>query len=591
MVWRRCMLLGLVLAALPMRSGGAELTAWLPEQTLVAFEVPSLPALTRAFEASPFYQFYGDPAGVEFFQPLRLALGEVQSQVVARGAVEPERLARFFSGAAVLAGVATPGGAAEPIEWVLIFEHNGDEAVLEALRAGPRLAGVRVSRTDEAGVAGLTRLRLTRAERATIPGAGANGTQGAELPARRQRIEEYQQFFGPTVGIHAGVAGEPARWILERMERPAGEGFAAPFAGLGAALPAQAEARVLINLATLDRLLEGGGKNARLRFDPRALRLDQIRAAAALDFRADRLALELLVEAPQPPTGVAELLFLGGEAPPRAAHLVPPDVLLYSSAGYPLAEAWTKARALLGAAAPALAQAMNAQLDSMRQASGIDFERGLFGSLGDGVVRFVWPGGGGQSQPEMTTLMLAVRDRAALSEAIEGLLRYVSEGLGLCQVERSGGARHRLWTVRPGRPGAPATGQPWVHLALTEEWLMGGMRPDGLREVLRRMEQSPRESLATSRSYIEMMERLPAGRYWEGFTDLGGVYPLLEAALPIQSAAKQAGAGDWSPVDEARLPGAEVWARYFGSMGAARTIEGDRLKLETFILYPAAERR
>lgn len=620
---------GLTQAATP---ATPELERLLPADTLVAVYVPSVPDLLEKWDASPFYRFYGDPRSAAFFRPLREKVEGLKQRMSAEQGVSSDRFWSFFSGGLVMAGLPTPKGSKEPIEWVLIFEHNGDEQIIGKLKQPISPKGslqVRVSQDRHAGLA-YRRVTLIKEVKADLPSknvekkkkkkkdrlngfaldglAGGAGEDEAKsgpdlslnLPTapgavqvKQQVVEEYHDYFGPSIIVHAGSKGRPIERVLGRIAKPgAADTLAAStdFKSLTQAIGGRGEIVAWANTAALGRTFDAEAMEDRSPLsDMTQLRLQEFRAAAGrLSLQTGRAQLDLAVSAPEPRQGVSRLLFLPQSAPPQAARLVPSDALAYWSSSYPLRQVWPLAMEMLMRVSPPTFLLVDSQVKGFEQQTGLSLERDLLGQLEPRVVRFLTLERGGRKPLEMTTTMVGVRDAKALRPAIQTTLEYVSRLYQTFHLETAKAGPWPLWVIREGRPDVAATAQtaPAFYVCLADEWLLLGGSRKGIEDAVARMQGQAKGSLAELDSFQRMAKELPADRFSEIFLNTGEISRLAELGLlPPGGKKGKKKKEDWSPVNAKMMPPKAVWGEFFGPLANSATREGDVIKMQTLMLY------
>ena len=187
-----------------------------PAEALIVIEVADAPGLLERGGESAFVRFYNDPRAAEFVAPLREMLEGLRQRVAAAG-VKPEQLRAFFKGSMALIGMPT-GKGSQPIEWVVVIEHNGDAAILNTLKAYKGLpAGLLETETDTAGGQTYTRVRVSKpAPAAPAPPAPEPGAAPAPTPKPQKPkvLMAFDEFQNEDLIIHGGVKEHPIEDVL-----------------------------------------------------------------------------------------------------------------------------------------------------------------------------------------------------------------------------------------------------------------------------------------------------------------------------------------------------------------------------------------
>lgn len=558
------------------RVAWADLAALLPDNTIVVVRAPSMPELIRAYDRSPMGAMLRDPAAKRLLDPVKKEWAGAQGRVVARRSVNNSEWRGFATGDAMLAAIAAPGSSKKGVQWVLLAEHGAEGGVMDALRAGPKPARGRIEKKEEpAGALTYTRLRFVREVEAKIPG----GPQGGP-DALKQVSDEYDEYVDGSVVVFAPAEGGAVRGVVERLGRiRAGERLKPP-ALISAARTGQAQ--VFVDIGRLSGLFDRHEKIKpveALVFDPRALGLGGMKAAAAVDLRPDGVNVDIAIDAPARRTGLAKILFLQNTLTTGTAGIVPANTIAYGALGYPLAQGWRAFNELLAGASPATAVTLASQIEAIRQATGHDLNADLFGNLGDVFSRFIAGEGGGKTIAERSTYLVRVRDEAVFRGGLEALLAHLSQGMGMYQIVRDEYLGHAVWGLRPGRPGVVTRTEPVFWISISNGWAVVGTRAEAVRATLRHIERKTQAgSLADSGEFRAAMAALPAVRQGEWYVHLGASSPLITMAPPIKTLAGRIKVDPFIPGEEAGF--GPLWNRYFGPAVAARIVDGNRMRIE-----------
>ena len=594
-----CVALGPFVGGLSWASPTRDLTRYVPAGALLAVHVPSVPQLIQHWEDSPFYKFYGDARTAGFFRPVRGQIEQYKRRMLEHHQISPEQFMGFFNGGLVLAGMPASKGGSGPFEWLLLIEHNGDPRLIERFKAGPKPDGGRIERvTREYRGVDYQTIRLIREEKSSIP-VGKSKTGGEKVragnrAARRQVVDEFDDYFGRSLIVHAGARGKPIHRVLELLADPASGpslGAVPALQELREALGPDPDIEIYADLEGLARYYENAVAAEELGLDLKALHLDQLEAAMIkLDLRADRVAAELAVRAPEPRRGVSRLLFLSeDDGPQTGARLVPPETLLYSSTRLPLSQGWKILWEMAGEAMAEFSETMEPQMEALGRGAGIDLDTQLFGQLGSDLVRFVLPGGGRRGGREPSTYVIGLRDGQVFGDALDALLRTASRTFGAFFVEESRVRGRTTLTLYSGRPEltTPGSTRALLHMCSTERWFIAGRRRDGIEAVLERLDADSAPVLRDKPTYQEIMGQLPADRCAESYADIGGIARWLEQGLPpgVLPGPSPGGRGA-GLVAPFMTPATDVWGEYFGPVGSARRIDGDTLHVQIMMLYP-----
>lgn len=588
-----------------------DLAQLLPADTMVVINVRDVPGLMRKWDASPFGRFYDDPRAEAFFRPLRGEIDGFQRRL----GLDPSRLRGFFSGQLVLAGIAT-GKSKGALEWVLMARHNGDPQVLARLKRPPAPPGTTLRRiANKVGPYDITRLEIIRTEAAEIPSVksrpkkrksampsldledlGQGAREAAPLTLERQVSEEYEDYFGPSLMIHAGTKGRPLARILERLAEsgdPEGATTRPEFIKLRQIL-GDGDIEVQINSGTLAGAAfksDRKGLNL-LGFNPAGLGLREVRASGLkLSLESGRAIVAGALLSPEPRSGIARALFLPDGPPPDAAALIPPEAVGYSSLAMPLPKLWRMAKETLQVVSPAVWMLLDAQFRSFEQRTGLKVDKALAGHLGGGVVRFALPAGASSGAHPTETTMVALRDGAAFRDALRTLLQF-SAMIGGYHLEVEKGGKAPIWTVVEGAPNTPGaeSGRPLLTLCVTDDWLLIGEGSQGVNAVLARMNgANAAASLKTQRVYRQVTGQLPEGRFATAVLGRGELYK--KAVQTLLSLATLAGEesefkSGGLTLNGGRAPEPRVWDEFFGPAGAALSRQGqDAIRLDAFFEY------
>ncbi|MCE5230608.1 hypothetical protein LLG95_13590 [bacterium] len=557
-----------------------DLAALLPEETIAIVRAPDMPSLIRAFEGSRLDDMYHDQDDAKVFRSLRREITSAQDRMAARGSISNRQLRAFARGEAILAAIP-PSGGGKSVQWVLLFEHSGDPAVLKALNEGPKPSNARVEKSQQRiGPFPMTHFRIVREVAAKIPGAKGGSD------ALRQVSEEYDQYLGPSIGVYGPAAGNPVPRILDRLARAqAGEAFAPPSLLTATdSLKTRGQAVLAVDLGRIvhQSILNMTRGKQSLLFDPRAFEISGVRAAASVDLKPDRIGVELAIETPAQPGGAAQLLTLAAPLPRNASDLVPADAFAYTALGYPLDGGWQKLRAVFAAASPSLNQSLQMQLQSIHQATGTDVEAGLFHNLDNSVIRFVWPKNGGKSQLEMSTFLVRVKNEKAFQASLDLLLKYISQGFGLYQIVHAQYLGQPLWGLRPGRPDVASQVEPSFWFGLAGGWAVCGMRIEGVREAIRRIGQNPADSLGRRSRFKSATAALPPDRVGEGYIDLGAMARITSIPAPVRDAAKRMKITPLMPGESGAF--GKLWSQYFAPIAVSRTVENNTMRIQAIAL-------
>lgn len=595
----------------------ADLASLIPGDALVAINIPDAPALLQKWNASPFARFYDDPRAAGFFRPVRDQFAGLQRRL----GVAPERLARFFSGQVVLAGVAGSARSNGSLEWVLVARHNGDPQILERLKRPPAPPGATLRRIPEQVSGGeLIRFEILRTEAADIPapkpkrnkkqdrptltaedlGMIQGGSSGGGEPLlKRQVSEEYEAFFGPGLIIWAGSKGHPLQKMLARLGGEGSGGFAKK-ADLqkGSGALGRGDITILANAGALAQSALREGAGASTLFNPAGLALDELRAAgAAITLEPARLALQAAVLAPPPRRGASRILFLPQGPAPDVARLLPLSAAGYSAISIPLPQLWSTLMELMRFTSPTAFSLVQTQLQAFEQASGASVQQSLVDQLGGALASFDLPQEGARNPGERATLMVALRDGAQFRDALRALLNY-SSFLGGFHLEIDRDGRWPVWTLAEGAAGVASGGRAIYHLCVTDHWLLAGSRREGIDAVRKRLENPAGPSLQDNRNIQAIAGKLPAERFATGVMESGGLQSLAQALLgplPMENALgkKSKGAknvGDLELLNAGRMPEARVWSQYFGPAAFSLSRAGEALvRFQGFYAYAGGQ--
>jgi len=609
-----------------------DLTQYLPADTLVVVHVRDMPGLLRKWDASPFHRFYGDPRCGAFFGPLRAKLEAFKETMNSAQGIDPDRLWKFFSGDVLLAGLAAPAGSSDPIQWVLIYEHNGDPTIVERLKTAHHRPGARIQQTVQSyGGLEYVQTSAMREIVTSIPvkkskkgkkhkkfkleelngeltiersDDAAEGPLAPAFPVKQQITENNYDYFGPAVMILAGAHEQALQQILARMGGQGGSAALTDSGDYARLRPSQKsngnDLGAYVNVAALAGWWASQGGS--LLFNPGGLRLEEVRAAAfTLDLRPDRLAFDLALLAPPPRQGLSRLLFLPTGTPPEAARLVPPQAVIYAAMQIPLPDLWPVLMETLRGVNPAFSALIEGTLMDFEKRSGVNVSRDLVGRLGTSVVRFLLPEDErlatearpeGRAHPtrEGATYAIAVNEAASFRPSLLGLLDSGSQTYQSYGVEADKAGPWPLWALREGQPGVGvvAAGAPNLYLCVTDHWLLLGTRRAGIDAVIERLAHSKQPSLADRKPFTALRRQLPADRTGELFLGAGGVGKLFESALLKELAESKKGKpAPWLPVRLDAIPEPGLWSEYFGPLGSAMTQHDGVLRLRSFVLYPA----
>lgn len=617
---------GLILSLIGLSAGwagaaGQDLTRLAPADTVLVVSIPDVPGLLKKWDDSPFYRFYDDPRAAAFFRPLRRAVEGFKASL---SGVEEDRLWRFFSGGLVLAGVAAPPGSEDPVEWVLIFEHNGDAQILEKLQQGLADPGARVEQIKQ-NFAGqpYTQTRVIREVAADVPtrrekkkkhkkrdavldrpemdlslNLPTGGASAVQL--KRQVVEQSEDYFGSSIIVHAGAKGHPLRQVLSLIARQAGTpslGQTSGFKQLRQVMGGRGEIRVFANVAALAGWLERQQQEAsplgRV-VDFGQLHLEEVKAVGvSMELHNDRTAFDVAVVAPPPRAGISRLLFPAGGEAPKVAPLAPAEAVGFSAVTYPVEDLWIVLSQTMQAASPSINLLVQAQLAGFKQNTGIDFQRDMIGRMGSSVARFMLPGKGrrgGDAPEDLTTYMVGLRDAAAFRDTLKSMLAYGAQAYGAYRVEPTKLGAWALWTIYQGGQAGPATQtgeRPLFHFCVTDKWLLCGESRAGIEALAARAEHPNMPSLSGKPEFRRVMDLLPENRFGESYLNTGGLRALVEMGLlaqaPEHGKRKKHG---FLPLNPDLLPKDVVWNDYFGPMGSAMSQQGDTLRLQAMVLYP-----
>ncbi len=599
-----CVVLGPFVGAVSWASTMRDLTQYVPDGALLAVHVPSVPQLIEHWEDSPFYKFYGDARTAGFFRPVRGQIEQYKRRMLDHHQISPEQFTGFFNGGLVLAAMPASKGGSGPFEWLLLIEHNGDPRLIERFKVGPKSEGGRIERvTREYRGVDYQTIRLIREEKSSIPvGKSKTGDEKVRTgnqAARRQVVDEFDDYFGRSLIVHAGARGKPIHRVLELLADPeSGPSLGADPAlrELRETLDPDPDIEVYADLEGLARYYENVVAAAELGLDLKALHLDQLEVAMIkLDLRADRVVAELAVRGPEPRRGVSRLLFLiEGDGPQLGARLVPPETLIYTSTRLPLSQGWKILWEMAGEAMADFRETLEPQMEALGRGAGIDLETQLFGQLGSDLVRFVLPGGGRRGRSEPSTYVIGLRDGRVFGEALDALLRTASRTFGGFFVEESQVRGRTTLTLYSGRPEltTPGSTRALMHMCSTDRWFIAGRRRDGIEAVLERLDADGVPVLRDKPTYQDVMGQLPADRCAESYADIGGIARwlarglppgVLPSSLPGGGGASDGGAGLVAPF---MTPATDVWGEYFGPVASARRIDGDTFRMQIMMLYP-----
>lgn len=551
-----------------------DLAPLLPDNTIAVIEAPSMPALQEAFERSRAYQMYRGEAGGEVFRALKREAARAKDRVVDPGAVSDEQLRAFANGRVILAAIPRDGENAKSIDWVLVFEHNGDPNVLKALNAGPKPGNARIEKSEQqAGALTITQVRIVREVAAKIPGA----KKGAPK-ALKQVSERYEQYFGPSIGVYGPASGGPVRRVVERLGRmQSGEALRAPaVVSAQASLKPAGQIIVMLDVGRIvhREIAEAKRDNEIFTFNPNAFEVEGVRAAASIDFKPGRIGIEVVVETPRDSRGIARLITLSNPLAMETAELVPSDAIAYSALGYPLGDGWRTLHEVLAQAFPTMELTLQAELQNLRKTTGNDVESGLAGSLGDTFVRFVR--GKGKNQAEMSTSMLRIKDEKAFRASLDVLLSYLSARF--VQARKEDYLGQPLWGLKTGFPDPNTQFEPEFWIAVADGWFITAERGDNMREAIRQVHEKQPDSLAKRREFKDAIAKLPADRQGEAFVDVGAMARVIDVPKPLKSAAEDLKIKQLMPGDATAF--GKLWDQYFVPAVAARTVEGNRMQIE-----------
>ena len=458
-----------------------DLTRLLPANTQVVIDVRDMPGLLKKWDASPFYRFYNDPRAASFFRPLRAQVENFKQ----RFGIDSDRLWRFFNGELIVAGVATSANAKGALEWVVLARHNGDSTVLARFKRPPAPPGssMRIIPDQYHGI-GITRLEIVREVRAEVPLPGeqnkkknkknknkknkitpmltaedlGQGPIHPQAPAAvtKQIIENYEEYAGPDLIVHAGTHGRPLHRILDRLAEGDAKSTIAgqpEFVKVREAAGSDGDVTVYADAGALAASSLRGDSKASPLLNLGGMGLEEIKAAALnVNLQAGRVAVAGALLAPEPRLGVSRVLFLPDGPAPDVAGLVPPEAVSYSAASMPLPKLWGVALQTLQVVSPAAAVLLESQFMAFEQGTGLKVEQALAGHLGGQLARFVLPvkERGGE---EPVVYLIGLRDGPAFRDGLKILLDYalriggyhllVDKGGALAAVDhRRGSGRH-----------------------------------------------------------------------------------------------------------------------------------------------------
>lgn len=565
-----------------------------PGDALAAINIPYAPDLLKKWEASPFARFYEDPRAAGFFRPARDQLAALQR----RTGVAPDRLTRFLSGQIVLAGVPSSSRSRDQLTWALLARHNGDPQILERLRRPAAPAGATLRRIPEQVAGGeLIRFEILRTESAAIPTPKPRrnrkqsrptltaedlgmiqGVASGEPLLKRQVSEEYEVFFGPDLIIWGGTKGHPLQKILARLAagRDASGAYAkkADLRKIDETL-GSGDVSILLSAGALAEAAVSEGGKASTLLNPAGLGLGELRAAGAtINLEPGRLALRAAILAPSPRRGVSRILFLPRPPAPDMAPLLPEEATGYTGLSIPLPQLWTTLLDLARLASPAAFSLVQTQLQSFEQASGVGVQASLVDQLGGALAAFDMPGEG-----DRATIMVALRDGAAFRDALRALLNY-SSFLGGYHLETDREGRWPVWTIAEGMAGVTGGGRPLYHLCVTDHWLLGSSRREGIDAVRKRLENPSGPSFQDQRDVQATLAKLPAERFATGAMASGGIQRLAESLLkpkllPEGALKKTKNGSRPDLLNSSRMPERRVWSQYFGPAAISLDHQGE----------------
>ena len=591
-------------------AAGDRLLGLVPSDAEVVIQIPDVPALLAAWEASPLGGFCVNPRAAPFLAPAERTLAPLRRRMArAHGNGLAGGLATL-NGEAVVAGLPSEAGADRPLRWLVIFDYDRPglaRDLLEAWDSDPpgaatdgatrvvretvTLAGHEVMRTrvvHETPAAVPTRA-VQSADQIPFGGNAAKHNEAAVPTQARQRTERaHATFVGNGIAVWCDAGDDAMADVLGRLGAPLRPGSFA--AALAAKAPGSAGEATRDHAVALWANLEALGRWAAMHprelglgaaFDPKALGLEDVGwLGAGLTLSPDRLTLDARVTAHPETQGVARILFFDDGRPADAAAFAPSGTIEYASSFFPLQPAWDTAQRVLHFGSPALGMLVDGQLNAFWQATGLKVREDLLGQLGGHLARFALPGGArGRGTLGHVTWLLDVRDAARFQTTLTALLNYGMERFGAYQVEEgaiAGGGRR--WTVREGRPNTGYVGKPLAELALVNGWLAVGPDPDGVAAAAARLADPSQPSLKGTAGFGEAMADLPADRFWEAYASVPGLLRMLADGM----VARWGGAQPEVVAhlfDPRALPPADLLDATFGPTTGSRTHTPDGVEM------------
>lgn len=569
--------------------GDQPLTRFIPEDAWFVLHAPNVPKLIEAWRSTPFYALYRDPRAGAMFKPMRREFENFRRSIQERRGVSFEQLIRFFDGGFVLAGLPAPAGSDSPVEWVILFEHNGDPKILEHLQHGqPELpAGMRLERLPKKyGNAVYTETSLIR--------AGGESDEGLQSPA--ETVESFDDFFTPRLALHCGAQGRPIERMIAML---GGQGALASFAAKyrssrlngvvdGGDVMAYADVRGLAGWLARSRSMDLGLPG----FNPEGLKLDEIRSAAmTLTLDEGGVSVDTAFWAPGTRTGVSRALFLcqPGTAFSAVGQL-PADTLAYSAVRLDLTGLWDVLLDAMRGSFPAIYETLALQLQNLAQQQGLDIRQDLLGPFGGQAVKFQQAVGTAKHPELAKTFLFDVARPGRLRQSLDTLLQYGSRSFQAYTADRHDLSNGTLWELRAGAPASQAAVKrtPFLYFFLTDAWLVVSRDRAGIEALAKLWNGEAPALLCEREDWRAAATAMPEGRVSESYSNAEAFEYMLSGRITAVRSALENRIETGDALDGHAQT--SLLNEFFGHVMTSRMYDGDDVfRSRTRLAYPAGD--
>jgi hypothetical protein len=562
----------------------SDLLAMVPDDVLFALHIRDIPGLREAGRDSPLEKFWKDPRTGLLLKPLRKKLARFNDRIISGYDTDLPGLENFFNGAGLVACLPLPGDQELLFEWVVILEHNGDKSMTRYFRERSIRRNMDLNRVTltESGCA-FTRMTLTP-QASTSP--GQDGASAGRI--------EYDQYFGEGFMVFAGVRGEPIRKILERIHSKSPLNPVAKGLNNINESPSNAGPGSLSLHLDLYRLFTRYKKDSQENwmnqgFNIHGLGLESFRGLklqAVLN--SGQLAVNIMLTSTGEKRGLGKLLFLPDKPVESAAHLVPSSVDYYSATSYPVMDAWSVLKETIQHTLPAIFPALEGQLRSIEEDSGIQIQNDLLSHVTGRTVRVRFHGGKPDRVPSQDIHMIELRNPGQFYKSLRSIFDLGSRLTNAYHLEWSESTRGKFWMMRAGRSGVAVLGRPLFYGHHADNWLICGASGAEIAKIVNLTGQENPGGLAGHETFQSIMKQMPASRHWEGYIKMDLLMRKLDGRI-FKGNAEHSVEGN-SPalgiLNTSRQPDRKLWESYFGPVGLSSRIRNNNMEIRIVMIWP-----